>query len=115
MNANEQKVLVELADHWSSYEGYCYSGFASLCTETGLDRKIVRRACRSLTRKGLAQFGRGLWTEDGEPAGSGYASTKDGAALAQTLPRECEGCGQNTADPPGRLCPGCEAYQEHQR
>ncbi len=28
-------------------------------------------------------------------------------------PRLCEDCQQNPADPPGRLCPGCEAYREH--
>jgi DNA modification methylase len=27
---------------------------------------------------------------------------------------DCEGCGQNPADLPGRLCVGCEAYREHQ-
>lgn len=27
----------------------------------------------------------------------------------------CEGCGINRADPPSRLCPGCEAYRDHQR
>jgi hypothetical protein len=27
----------------------------------------------------------------------------------------CESCGVNPADPPGRLCVGCEAYKEHQQ
>jgi ribosomal protein L32 len=27
---------------------------------------------------------------------------------------KCEECGKNYADPPSRLCPGCEAYREHQ-
>jgi hypothetical protein len=31
------------------------------------------------------------------------------------MPDKCEECGQYPADPPSRLCPGCEAYQEHQR
>lgn len=26
----------------------------------------------------------------------------------------CEGCGINRFDPPSKLCPGCQAYQEHQ-
>ena len=25
----------------------------------------------------------------------------------------CEDCGINPADPPSRICPGCEAYREH--
>lgn len=27
----------------------------------------------------------------------------------------CESCGVNRSDPPSKLCPGCQAYQEHQR
>ncbi len=27
----------------------------------------------------------------------------------------CEECGVNRADPPSRLCPGCQAYREHQQ
>jgi hypothetical protein len=104
LNPNETKVLVELAD-LHGYEECCYSGFDPLARETGLDRKVVRRACRSLARKGLAEYGRGLWSEDGEPAGSGYAATRAGV----------EGCSDGIAEPPGRLCPGCEAYQDHTR
>lgn len=26
----------------------------------------------------------------------------------------CSECGVNPADPPGDLCPGCDAYKEHQ-
>jgi len=29
-------------------------------------------------------------------------------------PKKCEGCGKNYADPPSKLCPGCQAYKEHQ-
>jgi hypothetical protein len=28
-------------------------------------------------------------------------------------PMLCEDCGKNYADPPSRMCPGCEAYQAH--
>lgn len=27
----------------------------------------------------------------------------------------CEGCGQNAVEEKGDLCPGCDAYREHQR
>lgn len=30
-------------------------------------------------------------------------------------PLLCASCGKFQRDPPSRLCPGCEAYQEHQR
>lgn len=33
---------------------------------------------RSLARKGFAEYARGLWTDDGTPAGSGYACTQSG-------------------------------------
>lgn len=40
--------------------------------------------------------------------------------LANSTRREpggelCEECGKYFRDPPSRLCPGCEAYKEHQR
>lgn len=28
-------------------------------------------------------------------------------------PAICEECGKYPADPPSKLCPGCEAYREH--
>lgn len=31
------------------------------------------------------------------------------------IPERCEGCDQNFADPPSKLCPGCQAYRDHQR
>ncbi len=34
-------------------------------------------------------------------------------AVAAMRPVLCEDCGKNPADPPSRLCPGCEAYCEH--
>ena len=32
-----------------------------------------------------------------------------------TAAKLCAECGTNYADPPSKLCPGCEAYQEHTR
>lgn len=75
INENETKVLSFLVEQ-NDYEGFCFSSFNRIMEATGLDRKIVRRACRSLKRKGLTEFGSGLWTEEGEPAGSGYAATR---------------------------------------
>jgi hypothetical protein len=37
----------------------------------------------------------------------------DGCIPASVVPSECVGCGQNPADPPSKLCPGCQAYREH--
>ena len=30
-------------------------------------------------------------------------------------PKLCEECGIYPADPPSKVCPGCEAYREHQK
>ena len=30
-------------------------------------------------------------------------------------PKLCEECYVNYADPPSKLCPGCQAYKEHQK
>lgn len=48
--------------------------FAAIMELTGLEHKRIRRACRSLARKQLAKYCRGLFNEsDGQPYGSGYA------------------------------------------
>lgn len=83
INPNEASVLTALVDSYSEFEDFCFMRFSRITEETRLERAVVRRACRSLTRKGLAQFGRGLWTEDGEPAGSGYAATSAGRDLVE--------------------------------
>ncbi len=74
----ERKVLRALHSAWNEYEDFCFLSFKPLCRRTRLSRAEVRRGCRSLKRKGFAQYGRGLWNYDGEVAGSGYACTKAG-------------------------------------
>lgn len=79
INTSEAKVLAVLAAISGDFG--CFS-FRPIMRRTRLNRAAVRRACRSLARKGLARFHRGLWTEDGEPAGSGYCATEQGVAAA---------------------------------
>lgn len=77
LNPQAQKVLQFLADEFSSDHGFY--GFAGIMSGAGInDRAAVRRACRLLARKGLAQYERGLWSDDGEPGGAGYGATKAG-------------------------------------
>jgi len=47
----------------------------------GEDYSAVRRAVRTLARRGLAELHRALWTDDGRPAGSGYALTEKGEQM----------------------------------
>lgn len=76
---NETKVLALLVSGDEDFGAMSFSGIAELIK---LNRKEIRRACRALKRKGLAEFYRGLWTEDGVPAGSGYAATAAGREAA---------------------------------
>jgi cation transport regulator ChaC len=70
---SHRKVLAALAEN----EGYFF-GFASLMYETKMERREVRRIVRHLARRGLTEYAKGLWNEDGEPCGSGYRITDQG-------------------------------------
>lgn len=76
LNANEDKVLRALIGFYDEEAPYVH--FAHLTKRTRLNRKAVRRACRSLKRKGLAEYERGLFTADGDPFGAGYAASDAG-------------------------------------
>ena len=76
MTENEWKVLSALAG--LTHPADCCVPFAPIQWQTELDRATVRRCCRSLRRKGLAEYYRGLWSDEGIPAGAGYCITYDG-------------------------------------
>jgi DNA-binding IclR family transcriptional regulator len=59
-----------------------YLNFKAVARRSGLRFEYVRRSVRALARKGLAEYGKGLWTEDGELAGAGYRATAAGRAAA---------------------------------
>jgi hypothetical protein len=88
INPNERAVLEILAEAYAPEEWGAY-GFKGLSQTTKLDVKIVRRACRSLARKGLSVYERTLWNDDG-PAGAGYRASEQGAALISP----CDICGK---------------------
>lgn len=60
-------------------DGFC-SHIAPLAEHIGVDREIARGHLRSLADRGLAQYQKGLWYDDGLPAGSGYGITEAGRA-----------------------------------
>ena len=74
LSLNERKVLTYLVKNTN--EDDCYSHFAPIMRETGLDRNIVRRACRRMARYGLTAYDKGLCSEDGDFLGAGYAATR---------------------------------------
>lgn len=84
LNGNEVKVLDVLVAE-SRPEGEMCLPFAYIMNDTKLDRSAVRRACRSLARKGLAEFYRGLVNDAGEMAGAGYCASRAGVALVDPV------------------------------
>ena len=90
VNDNELKILTAMAESYDSsgWDETGYFCFNSLSNITKLDRKQVRRACRSLKKKGLAKFLTGLITGEGEFAGAGYGATEEGASFIS----HCDNC-----------------------
>lgn len=86
LNANEERVLRSLAENTSTHGEMCCS-FKHLA-DNEADIKLVRRGCRALRRKGLAEFYRGLMNEDGEVAGSGYCISPLGVEWVDTKDAE---------------------------
>ena len=75
MSPSQQAVLISLArQHYDDVNCLTFSGIQS---QTGLDRRVIRLACRALARQGLARYVNGLWSDNG-PAGAGYCSTDAG-------------------------------------
>ena len=77
MTDNEKLALQGLS---GTSEQECYRSFKRIA-EGGLALHLVRRTVRALARKGLAVYEKGLWTDDGTPAGAGYALTKAGEEM----------------------------------
>jgi len=72
---------------WSECsEDFSVIGFQAVSDRTGLDLSKVRRAVRGLARKGLLQFHRMSWTDEGTPHGAGYGLTKAGAEFREVTP-----------------------------
>lgn len=77
MTPHGLKVLKALAQGSHPDEPW-YFHMKTLATNTGFTRSFTRRTVRYLARKGLAEYSRGLWTEDNTPAGAGYCITRAG-------------------------------------
>lgn len=60
---------------------------------------------------GLTEYGRGALDEAKRIQRAALA----GGAEQRAWPKMCVECGKYPADPPSKLCPGCEAYKEHQK
>ena len=90
INDNERKVLQALSDFADeSEEGACLYT-RSIAERAGLEEKQARRSIRALVRKGLAEYHRGLFNDDGMVAGSGYCISFIGHITLR--PCDFEGC-----------------------
>lgn len=95
LSKKEWRILTALQDLSSgdyAMEGSCFY-FRTIAKEAKMRKNDTRLACRSLTRKGLAMYERGLINEnDGMMAGSGYRATEAGLTLMEendtTIPAE---------------------------
>lgn len=54
--------------------------------DMGIPRPIVRGILQELRNRGFVAFERGLWDEDGQPAGSGYRILDKGREVLEAWP-----------------------------
>ena len=85
INELERKCLEVLVDYYHSEENCLYfrafEKYIKFDVKHIQDIKHVRRLVRSLARKGLALYVKGLFSEEGITAGSGYRATQEGYDL----------------------------------
>lgn len=77
VSVRERKVLSVLANIFDPHEWQALS-FKGIAKRCDVEPRLIRRVTRSLARKGLAQYERSLWSDDGMPAGAGYRCTQAG-------------------------------------
>jgi hypothetical protein len=84
LNEVQQKLLKNLYEQNShADEGWCF-GYASITDDLdGVERKELTKNMRRLRKLELALYQRGLFTEDGEVAGSGFSITEEGKAWVE--------------------------------
>ena len=81
---HERRALEALAGVYHS-EGN-YLNWHGVCSRCNLNPRQAKRAVRRLARKGLAEYGNGLWCPyEGTPAGSGYRCTESGYRAFEVL------------------------------
>lgn len=79
----ETRALKALAAYYHG-SGYCVF-FREISRKSKLTKHQTRRAIRSLARKGLAEYHRGLFDDDGKVCGSGYCCTVAGIELFREM------------------------------
>jgi hypothetical protein len=76
ISQRERTLLTAMQKHTHDLGwGWSFQGLSHI---SDLPLGQIRRTVRSLARKGLAQFQRVMWAENGQPVGAGYALTPEG-------------------------------------
>lgn len=75
LTARQQQALKAWEDTDADFD---VLSFDTIAKRSGLARCDVRRTVRDMARRGYTRFVSGCWTDDGEPAGSGYGLTDRG-------------------------------------
>jgi len=83
LTALEKQTLLAWQDVGDDFGYLNFHGVAQRCATP---QHQIRRVVRALARKSMLKFGKGLFTDMGEVAGSGYGLTAAGrTALATAL------------------------------
>lgn len=91
LTANDIAVLRAMDSRGGDFG---FMSFGTIAADSGVDRRAIRRIVRKLARAGLAEFSSGLWSEDGRPAGAGYAITSAGRTELGPDPSFYSGAGE---------------------
>lgn len=86
MSALTKNEAMALRAWLGTDEDFDVLSFATIQHRSWLPKRLVRRTVRAMARKGVTHFVRGCWTEDGDPAGSGYGLTSSGRSLMLQIP-----------------------------
>lgn len=81
----ERAVLAVLVEVGGRNPETNFVGFRYVQRETGIGRELVRAILRQLREKGLAVYSAGLWSDDGEMAGAGYAASAQAMKRGVTI------------------------------
>ena len=81
----ERAVLTALCEGREQQGDEFYFSSAYIERKTGIGFELVRALLRQLVDRGFAFYCRGLMTEDGQLAGSGYAATLGGVAQRRVV------------------------------
>jgi hypothetical protein len=87
---NLETLILSVANDIASNGENCVN-LRGLENITKLPREICRGICKHLLSNEMISHHKGLWSDDGEPAGSGYAITDKGKIRLQELQLKIDG------------------------